>query len=114
MISPLQEFYLKQPEPNRSCYEALKDILLRFSPDITEEWKYKLPFFYYKGKMCCYFWKDKKTQMPYIGFSKGKQMNHPSLVRGDRKLMAIYYVDPTEDIDLETLNELLEEAVKWY
>lgn len=110
MISPLQEFYLKQEEPNQSCFVALKEIILQSSPHLTEEWKYKLPFFYFKGKVFCYLWKDKKTNIPYIGFMQ-HGLEDDSLFKGDRKRVQILSVNPEEDIDIETINRVLEKAI---
>lgn len=84
MISPLQEFYLKQEEPNGSCFEALRDIILQLSSEITHEWKYGSPFFCYKGKVLCYLWKEKKTNTPYLGFIL-KGLEDEVLFRGNRK-----------------------------
>lgn len=110
MISPLQEFYLKQEEPTRSCFEALKEIILRSDSEVTEEWKYKLPFFYYRGKMFCYLWKDKKTKTPYIGFMP-LGLEDPVLIKGDRKRVQIMYVHPEEDIDLESIGRVLKKGL---
>lgn len=106
MNQELQNFYLSKPEPYRSCYEALRTIILNYSPDFTEEWKYKLPFFYYKKKMCCYFWKDKKTIEPYIGFADGVLLDFPELEKGDRKRIKILRIDPNDDIPIELMDEV--------
>lgn len=71
MTSELDFFYLKQEEQIRDCLLALKTVILNFDKGITPEWKYKLPFFYYKGKPLCYFWFHKKYKQPYIGFVNG-------------------------------------------
>ena len=79
MENELENFYLKQSEPNQSCFLALRDIIIGFNLNITTDWKYKLPFFMYKGKMFCYLWKDKKTEVPYIGIVNGSDIDHPAL-----------------------------------
>ena len=60
--------------------------------------------------MCCYFWKDKITQEPYIGFAGGKNIEHPTLEMGNRTQIKIFRISPTKDIDIDTLNELLNAA----
>jgi hypothetical protein len=66
MLTPIDQFYLTKDEPNRGCLLAMRDIILTQDPDITAEWKYSMPFFCYKGKMFCYLWIHKKTQLPQL------------------------------------------------
>ncbi|RYY34478.1 MAG: DUF1801 domain-containing protein, partial [Sphingobacteriaceae bacterium] len=89
-LRPIDEFFLNKYEPAKSCLQALRQFMLNYHPAITEEWKYKLPFYYYKGKMFCYFWVDKKSGQPYIGIVEGGRIEHPMLVQGDRKRMKIF------------------------
>jgi len=108
----IDSFYLNLPEPNRGCMLSLRHILSNCHPDITQEWKYRLPFFYLRGKMFCYLWVDKKTKHPYIGFTDGGKMSHPLLVQGDRKRMKILLIDPEEDVPIKTLQKVLDEALE--
>ena len=39
MINDLEDFYSEQEEPLKSCYLALRSIILKYHPDITEAWK---------------------------------------------------------------------------
>jgi len=114
MLNEINNFYLKQSEPNRSCFMALRKKILSLNSDITEEWKYKLPFFCFKKKMFCYLWQDKKTREPYVGIVRSKDINHPKLFIGSRKKMKIYQVNPNEDIEIEELLEILNEALTYY
>ena len=114
MLTDHDNYYLKQGEPYKSCLLALKDIILGLDENITPEWKYGLPFFYYKKKMFCYFWKDKKTQEPYIGVCKGNEIEYPLLEAGDRKKMKIFRVNPNEDIDIKSVTEILQLAMTYY
>lgn len=111
MSDELSKFYLAQNEPNRSCFLALRDIILNFSPELTETRKYQLACFCVGKKVCCYLWKDKKTNQPYLLFADGKLIDHPALEAGDRKRMKILTVDPTADLPIETIHEVLEIAV---
>ncbi|MDG1476182.1 MAG: DUF1801 domain-containing protein [Vicingaceae bacterium] len=114
MITEHDNYYLKQEEPYKSCLLVLKDIILGLDAEITPEWKYGLPFFYYKKKMFCYFWKDKKTQDPYIGICRGNEIEHYLLEAGDRKRIKIFRVNPNEDIDVKSLKEILNLAIQRY
>jgi len=107
MLNQLSNFYLDKQEPTKSCLLALKEIILSVDKDITPEWKYGMPFFYYRGKMFCYLWLDKKTKEPYIGIFKGKEIDHPLLELGKRKMVKIMRINPTEDFPIDAVLEVL-------
>ena len=114
MLHELQNFYLEQDEPKKSCFIALQGIILEMGEDITEHWKYKLPFFYYMDKPFCYLWYDKKNNEPYIGVVKADRFDHPMLEKGNRKRMKIFRIDPCADIPIDSIKEVLSEAMKYY
>jgi len=114
MLTPVENFYLNLPEPNRGCMLSLKDLILKFDGGISQEWKYKLPFFYFKGKMFCYLWTEKKTQIPYIGFVKGNLLHHPELIQEKRAKMKILLVDPQADLPVQKITEILNDCKKLY
>tara|TARA_B100000809_G_scaffold211340_1_gene214958 strand:+ start:789 stop:1019 length:231 start_codon:yes stop_codon:yes gene_type:complete len=62
----------------------------------------------------CHFWKDKKTEEPYIGICRGNEINHPLLEAGNRKKMKIFRVNPNEDIDVKTIPEILAKSITCY
>lgn len=113
-IKPVDQFYLNKEEPVKSCLQALRSIILSYNNDITEHWKYGLPFFYFKGKPFCYLWIDKKTNHPYIGVVKGIFIDHPMLDQGNRKKMKVMSINPNEDIPMHTIHEIFDEAVGLY
>lgn len=104
-------FYESQPEPQQGCFLALRNILLRKDERIHETVKYGMPCFCLEKKALFYLWKDKKTQEPYILFTEGGRMNHPALEQGDRARMKILRVDPTDDIPIKLLDDLVSEAL---
>lgn len=114
MSTTLDDFYLKQEEPNKSCFLALRDIILAYNDGISEALKYGMPCFVYKGKQFCYLWQDKKTKEPYILIVEGGKVNHPALVQGSRARMKILPIDPLGDLPVETIKEVFDEAVKLY
>lgn len=79
MQNALDNFYVSQEEPNRTCFLALRDIILGYNEEITPDFKYGLPFFMLRGKMFCYLWQDKKTKQPYISIAAGSKIEHPAL-----------------------------------
>jgi hypothetical protein len=114
VIKPVDQFYLNKEEPARSCLQALRSIFFGYHNDLTEHWKYGLPFFYYKKKPFAYLWIDKKTLYPYIGVVKGIFIEHPMLDQGNRKKMKVIPIDPNADIPVEVIYEIFDEAVALY
>lgn len=64
--------------------------------------------------MFCYLWQDKKTKIPYIGICNGIMIEHPSLIKGDRKRMKVFYVDPNNDIAVDLIYEIFDLAIETY
>ncbi len=110
----LDQFYIENDEPKRSCLLALRDIILSTDTAITETRKYGMPCFCYQNKMFCYLWVDKKTDQPYLLMVEGKHLNHPKLEKGDRSRMKIFRVDANNDLPLETIQTILNQALDLY
>lgn len=110
----LQGFYLRQEEPNRSCFLAMREIILKADNEVEETLKYGSPCFVYRGRAFCYLWKDKKTDEPYFLLVEGKLIDHPKLETGDRKRMKILRVDPREDLEVTTITSVLSKALDLY
>ena len=107
-------FYLQKEELVKGCLSALRQIILGRDSDITEAWKYRMPFFCYKGKMFCYLWIDKKTNFPYLGIVEGGKIDYPGLVRDDRSRMKVIKFDPSQDLPLQTILVILDAALSLY
>jgi hypothetical protein len=73
-----------------------------------------MPFFSYKNKMFCYLWVDKKTGEPYIGFVEGNRMQSKLLEQGNRSRMKILRINPNQDLQIKTIQKLLNEALDFY
>ncbi len=114
MIREIDNFYLNNAEPNKSCLLALRSIILQQDKDITETQKYGMPCFCYKKKMFCYLWTDKKTHEPYILMVEGKLLEHPKLEEGNRSRMKIFRVDPNKDLPIKTIKSILKQALDLY
>lgn len=114
MSQDLQSFYLGQAEPNRSCLLALREIVLSQDPAVSETRKYGMPCFCYRKRMFCYLWTDHKTKEPYLLLVEGRHLHHPELETGNRSRMKIFSVDPTADLPLNKIREILNEALDLY
>lgn len=114
MIDKLYNYYFEQREPQKSCLLALRDIILKQDANITETMKYGMPCFCYKKKMFCYLWIDRKTSEPYILFFEGRLLKNPELETGDRARMKILRVNAYEDLPLDIIELVLNEALDLY
>ncbi len=114
MAEPLHAYYLNKEEPNKSCLLSLRSIILDQDTHVTETQKYGMPCFYFKNKVFCYLWTDKKTDEPYILMVEGKYIDHPKLEAGDRSRMKIFRVNPKKDLPIKTIENILQKALNLY
>ena len=111
-LKDMDAWFLAKEEPDKSCLLALRSFILKADKNITEAWKYRMPFFCYKGKMFCYLWVNKKHKLPYLGFVDGRMMLHPKLLIEKRSRMKILLIDPSKDIPVTLVKSILREAIK--
>jgi hypothetical protein len=114
MLRDIDNYYLQKDEPVKSCLLFLRDHILNYDQNITEAWKYRMPFFCYKGKMFCYLWVHKKNGLPYIGIVEGKRIDHPELIIEKRSRMKIMLLNPNADLPMETIDTILKMAINFY
>ena len=113
-MKAIDDFYLKQAEPIKSTLLALRSIILSQDKEITNEWKYGMPFFCYKGKMFCYLWVHKNLGHPYIGLVEGKHFDQLFLIREKRSRMKIMLLDPAMDLPVQRIATVLKQALNLY
>ena len=111
-LKDMDAWFLAKEEPDKGCLLALRSYILQSDKKITEAWKYRMPFFCYKGKMFCYLWVNKKSKLPYVGFVDGNLMSHPKLLVEKRSRMKILLIDSSKDIPVTALKSILKEAIK--
>jgi hypothetical protein len=114
MIREIDTFYLKKEEPNKSCLLALRSIILKQDPTITETQKYGMPCFCYRKKSFCYLWIDKITEEPYLLMVEGKHLLHPALEAGKRSRMKIFRVNPNKNLPVKTIGTILQQSLDLY
>ncbi|MBL7705081.1 MAG: DUF1801 domain-containing protein [Taibaiella sp.] len=114
MLAPLENFYEQQEDPLRSLMLAMRRLILSQDKEITNELKYGMPFFCYKGKMFCYLWFHKKYRQPYIGFVEGRLFEEPFLVQEKRSRMKIFLLDMHKDLPILPITQLLQKALSFY
>src|SRR3954463_2421383 len=104
-MKAIDNFYLKQNEPVKSCLLALREIILQQDKNITNQLKYGMPFFCYKEEMFCYLWMHKKFKQPYLGIVDGKYFDHPDLIIEKRSRMKIMLFDATKDLPIRSIEK---------
>lgn len=57
---------------------------------------------------------SKKSKQPYIGIVEGKRLEHPALISEKRSRIKIILIDPNEDLPLNTIKEILTQAIRLY
>ena len=92
----------------------LRHRILDADPNLSEAWKYRMPFYCYNGKMCCYLWVDKKLNQPYLGIVEGNQIQNTGLIQGDRARMKIMMFDPNKDLPIRKIDQLLRKMLALY
>jgi len=110
-MRPIDNYFLQKEEPIKSCLQFLRAHILKQNEEVTEAWKYGMPFYCYRGKMLCYLWVHKTLGKPYLGLVDGNRINHPDLLQEKRARMKIFLIDPTKDIPVKKLNILLKLAI---
>ena len=110
----IDNYFLAQNEPVKSCLLTLRDYILQFDPNISEAWKYRMPFYCYHEKMFCYLWVHKKYRQPYLGIVEGSRVRHPELLQEKRARMKIMLFDPNKDLPMKTVRTILRETIKIY
>lgn len=111
-LSSVDHYFESLAEPERSCLLFLRQFILDYSDTITEKRKFNTPFYYVNGKWMCFISYNPKTKEIYISFVDGFKMLHPQLVSEGRKKMKIFRVDANEDVDVKSLKQILNLAVK--
>lgn len=114
MNADLERFYSAHEGPTGSVLVALRELILGHDPLITEAWKYRMPFFLYRGKMFCYLWTRQQSGQPYFGVVEGQRLFHPQLIQEERARMKILLLDPKKPIPVGTITAILQEAIMLY
>lgn len=112
MLRPIDEYFLHKDEPIKSCLQFLREYILKKDVNIAEIWRYGMPFYYYKQKMFCYLWVHKKYHLPYLGMVDGKLIDHPDLMQEKRARMKIMLIDPSTDLPVGDIDNILDQAIK--
>ncbi|AZA91921.1 DUF1801 domain-containing protein [Chryseobacterium sp. G0162] len=107
-MNPIQEYFYRIEEPERSTLLFLRETILASDPEnITETFSFGLPFIKYKKKMLCYFYYSKKYKKHYLSFYHGDKLDYPELVKDGRKKFKILLINTDEDLPVSLILEIL-------
>ncbi|SHL42600.1 DUF1801 domain-containing protein [Myroides odoratimimus] len=109
-----EHYYLRQEGPNRSCLQALRDIILSLDEHVTESIKWGTPCFSYKNRMFCFLALTKEPKTPYLLVVEGMRIEHPLLEIGSRKRMKVLNIDANADLPIHAIIDILQEALNLY
>lgn len=108
-MNPIQEYFFRISEPERSTLLFLRKKILESDPDhITETLSFGLPFFKFRKKMLCYLYYSRKHQKHYISFYHGDRLDLPELISEGRKKFKILLIDMEKDLPLELILKIIE------
>ena len=114
MLNTLESYYFRQTEPNQSCLLALRASILQLDDQITESLKWGTPCFSYRNRMFCFLALTKAPQLPYLLMVEGHLLPHSQLETGNRKRMKSLPIDPTKDLPIPLVQEIVTAALNLY
>ncbi|GGC87246.1 hypothetical protein GCM10011508_13060 [Flavobacterium lutivivi] len=116
-MKPADLYMLNQPEKYRDMIFHVVSVFEKNVPQLTLEYKWKIPYFYYKGKPFCFINVSHKRKYLDLGFNKGFQLknNLEYLIAGDGRntFKSLRYFS-LEEIDNEILISVIQEAITLY
>ena len=106
------DYIESQPNDWQTALLALRQIILDFHPDITETFKWKCPFYLYKGYLA-YMYINKKGL--HLAFANGAKFDdtHGILQGKDRKLIRLITIDPSQDFPIKDIHYCLQLALDY-
>lgn len=106
------EFYLKYKEPYQACLLALRYIVMMMDENITQEIRYQIPLFNYKGKKLAILWVSGKKLL--FGFVTDKSILPVINGKKPRNRYEMIEIDPNADIPKDMIIARLRQKIKLY
>jgi hypothetical protein len=110
-LNAIDDFILGLPEEQRPMVDYLREFIRSYDDGITERIAYGLPFFYYTKPLC--YLNILKTGVD-VGFMDGNKITQrPEFIAEKRKRVRSILFRWEEDIDLDVLKSVLDEAINY-
>ena len=115
-MKPTDNYLHNQPEKYLSILHYLIDVVNQTVPSTSLEFKWGVPYFYYRNKPFCYLAPNHKKGFVDLGFAKGFQLqNHQDiLISENRNTVKSLRYFGLDSIEHETLIQVIKEAVSLY
>ncbi|WP_298513997.1 DUF1801 domain-containing protein [uncultured Kordia sp.] len=115
-MNPAETYILEQPEPYKSILLEIQVLMEHVVPEVELKYKYRIPFYYYKGKPFCYLNASHKKKFVDVGIVKGGEIHiHKEyLVTEKRKVMASLRYTTVNDINDNIFFEVIKKAASFY
>lgn len=110
-VKEVDQFMEDLPNDIQNISVALRKVILNSSPKLREAFKWSMPNYSYNG-LVCYLQTSKKHVN--LGFHKGNELQEKDsnkLLQGTGKTMRHIRIKKMEDIQLEAVTSLIQEAV---
>ena len=112
-MNPTEQYFLSQKEPYQSIMLYVRSVIFKALPEVSEKYKYKIPFYYHNKKPLCYLNILKNTNYVDVAFVQGSFLEERFLILKDdnnRKQVRSIQVKSLEDFDELLFIELLRTA----
>jgi len=110
-MTPVEAFILEKEGQQQAVLQFLHDLMMS-TPEVTSKIRYKVPF-YYRKSWICYLNPTKKPAGIEMVFLRGNELSNEQglLDARGRKQVAGVIFEKVEDIPVETLLEVIQEAI---
>ena len=115
-MKPAEEYILRQLPQYQEILYYLIGVVEQEFPDVDLLYKWKMPFFYHKGKPVIYFNLNTKKKYVDVGFFYGSKMkkNMDYFIIGNRTVVKLLRYDKIDAIPDEILREGIKEVKDLY
>ena len=110
-MTAVEAFILEKEGTQQAVLQFLNDLMMSH-PEITSKIRYKVPF-YYRKSWICYLNPTKKPIGVEMVFLRGNELsNEQGLLdaKGRKQVMGVTF-SKVEDVPMETLLEVIQEAI---
>ena len=116
-MNPASDYIMKQPKQQQDVILHVVSVVQRCLPEATLEYKWAVPYFYYKKRPFCYLASNVKKGYVDVGFALGFQLkgNQGYLIadNGRNTVKSLRYCS-LEEVDNNILYLVIEEAKLLY
>ena len=115
-MKPSDDYIFRQKEPFQSVLLHLMSVIERNLEHFEMQFKWGMPYVYYKKKMFCYLYVNTKRGFVDLGFARGFKLvqNQDNLVIENRNTIRSLRYFSLEQVDNQILESVLNEAKSLY